>query len=391
MLAPLRDYLRPKVSMSSPLLCSTRDRYFTRMSVKFDRSKPVFKESRWIASEDVNAEHLVDVFTSVDVNGDDVWDACFNYVTHIYWHKPRRTVLGQKIEGLPDDHRHKIRCLYGLAWLFHPFGNYAEQKRLLNLALKLQRERVGERWVALILSHLCEANRMLGLYKEGIEQAREALEIHRRLGDKAEQAECLISLTRLLHEDKQLDAAMEAAYQVIVLLPEGGQEFQVCQSHRLLGDIHRSKGEKETVIRHLEAALAIASLFDWQDQLCWVNYILALLFLDWREFRGAHTHIEKAKSHAINDAYGIGRVLHLEALIWYQQGRLKEAKARALRSFEAHRKLGAVKDVEACICLLQNIEGRMKNPSTSDDPGSNGEFPKCNFHVTPIDSGSPPP
>ena len=39
------------------------------------RSRPVgFEEARWITSEDVNVEHLLDVSISTDPDADDTWD-----------------------------------------------------------------------------------------------------------------------------------------------------------------------------------------------------------------------------------------------------------------------------------------------------------------------------
>ena len=75
LLAPLRDYLRPKDPESSTLLCITKKSYFTRMSVEPEPNEPTFGEARWIISEDVNVEHLLDVFMSVDTNSDNDLDA----------------------------------------------------------------------------------------------------------------------------------------------------------------------------------------------------------------------------------------------------------------------------------------------------------------------------
>ena len=60
MLAPLRDYLRPKDPVASPLLRAAKEHYFGRLSSELDHS---FDGSRWIMSQDVNVEHLLDVFT----------------------------------------------------------------------------------------------------------------------------------------------------------------------------------------------------------------------------------------------------------------------------------------------------------------------------------------
>jgi len=76
----------------------------------------------------------------------------------------------------------------------------------------------------------------------------------------------------------QLDAAQEIASRVIDLPLKKGNQFPVCQCHRLLGLIHRSKSEKEAAINHFEAALEIARSFGWHDELFWIHFCLAELF-----------------------------------------------------------------------------------------------------------------
>ena len=113
MLAPLRDYLHHKDPTSS-LLRATKERYFSRLSAVVHPDSPGFDESRWIISEDVNVEHLLDIFTSIDANSEGVWDLCARFVIHLYWHKPRLITLGPKIEALPDDFPSKMQCLENL-------------------------------------------------------------------------------------------------------------------------------------------------------------------------------------------------------------------------------------------------------------------------------------
>ena len=79
MLVPLRDYLCPKDPLSSPLLLMVRESYFTQLSAKPDPFAPGTEETRWIASEDTNVEHLLNFLTSIDTNSDRVWRACANF------------------------------------------------------------------------------------------------------------------------------------------------------------------------------------------------------------------------------------------------------------------------------------------------------------------------
>jgi len=364
MLAPLRDYLSPKDPKSSPLLCATKERYFTRMSVNLGPNEPGFGDARWIMSEDVNVEHLLDIFTSTDANSDSVWDACANFMDHLYWHKTRLVVLGPRIEGLPDDRPSKPECLFELSRLFHALGNLMECKRVLSHALKIWREREDDLQVAVVLRGLSGINRRMCLNKEGIELSKEALEIFKRLGKAVGQAHCLDSLAWLLLEDKQLDAAEEAASRAINLFSEQGNQFQICQSHRVLGEIYRSKGEEEKAIYHFEATLGIASSFNWHHSLFWVLHALARLSFDRGKFDEAHAHVERAKVHVVNSAYPLGRAMELQAGFWYRQRRFEEARSEVLRAAEGFGKLGAASDLERCRELLQRIEREIENPVT---------------------------
>ena len=356
MLAPLRDYLSPDDPKSSSLLCATKERYFTRMSTQIDPNRPGFGETRWITSEDVNIEHLLDVFTTIDANSDRVWDACANFMRHLCWHKRRLIILKPKIEGLPDDHRSKPGCLFELSQLFYSVGKWVECKRLLTQALTLQRERGNDREVALILRNLSASNWFLSLTKEGVQRAKEALDTCERLGDTTEQGRCLINLARSLYPEKQYEAAEEAALRAIGLFSKKECQFELCESHRVLGEIYNHKGETERAIYHFEIVLGIASPFDWRDPLHLTHYCLAWLFRDQGRLDATNSHIERAKSHAVNNAYYLGHVMEMQAGIWCKQHRFEEARSEALRAADSYERLGAAEEAERCKMLLRCIE-----------------------------------
>ena len=357
MLAPLRDYLSPKNPISSPLLCATKERYFIRMATRIDPNRSGFEDARWIRSEDVNVEHLLDIFTSVDPNSDDVWEACVNFMRHIFWHKQRLIVLRPKIEALSDDHPSKPECLLELSQLFRSVGSYTANKELLVQASKLFREREGGYRTAETLMYLAFTNRILSLYKEGISQAKESLEICERLDHKLGQAHSLRCLAWMLRDDNQLDAAEAAASRAVEIFEEiRVDQYGVCQSHRALGIICHYKGKIEEAIKHFETALGIASTSKWPKELFWNNFNLAELFFDEGRFDDAHLHVERAKSHAVDDLYHLGRGMQLEATFFHKRQRLEEAKSKALKAIEAFENLGTTSDLDKCRDLLRDIQ-----------------------------------
>ena len=365
MLAPIRDYLCPQDPRSSPLLCATKDLYFTRLSVNVDPDEPGFSEAGWIKSEDVNVEHLLSVFTTLDTNATDVWDACAHFMAHLYWHKPRQTILRSRIEYLSNDHPSKPKCLYQLSGLFESIGNPAKKKQALLRALELERERGNDFRVAQTLVSLSDANWKLDLYEEGIQQAKEALGIFERLGDTVEQTNCLNFLALLLQGDGQLNAAEEAASHAIELLPQDDQSFRVCQSHRFLGDIYHSQGKRQKAIHHYNIALRIASASNWHHQLFNIHYHLAKLFRDEEDFDRAQTHIEQAKFYSAEDAYQFGLATEMQAGIWYRQGKFENAASEVLRASEIYEELGLAKKAGECKEHIRKIKQAAESQDSS--------------------------
>ena len=356
MLAPLRDHLRPKDPGSSALLRTTKENYFNRLSGEIPPDQPGFEEARWITTENINVEHLLDVFTTIDADSQCVWDTCAKFMAQLYYHKSRLVTLGPRIEALPDSHPSKPQCLRNLARLFNSVGNFTERKRLLCHTLKLWREQGNDFRVAQTLKTLSDANRRMGLHEEGIRQAREASEIFERLGRAVLQGNSLIDLAFLLYSTGQLDAAEEATSRGLDLLPDKGEELDVCQAHRILGQIYQSKDETEKAIHNFEVALGIASSLNRVTQLFSVNYSLAGLFSEQGKFEDAQTHLEHAKSHAAEDAYLLARVMFLQAQIWGEQDRFGEARSEALRAVDAFEKLGAAVDAEVARQNLRWID-----------------------------------
>ena len=376
MLAPLRDYLGPRDPRTSPLLCATKDHYFNRLRLLGDLEpdQPGFGESRWITSEDVNVEHLLNVFASFDPVSDDTWDACGNFMKHLYWHKPRPIVLGPRIEELSDNHCSTLQCLFRLSSLLRSLGNNVDRKRLLTRILEMERGQGDDDRVARTLRELADTNRMLRLYQEGIRQSKEALEIWERLCDAEGQAKGWNCLGWLLFDNGQLDAAEVAASHALQLFLDQDREYRVCDSHRLLGRVYQSKGERGKAVQHLEAVIDIAFPSEWHHPLFWSYLSLARLFCKEKEFDNAQSHIEQAKSLAADHARWLGLAMDQQAEIWCSQGRLEEAKAESLCALDTFEMLGATAELLGSRDILQKIERAIEYRLISGDSDPGGEF-----------------
>ena len=371
MLAPLRDHLSPKDPLSSPLLCATKDCYFARLSVRPNPNGPSFGESRWIISEDVNVEHLLNVFISIDVNVENILLICANFLDYLVWYKPRLTTLGPKIEALPDDHPDKPECLLEISRSVRAVGNLLESKRLLAILLKLSQNQGNLLSIAQTLTDLSETNGSLGLREEGIREAKEASEIFERLGNVVCHADCLTRLAQLLLQDGQLNAAEEAVSRAITLAENN--PFLLNHCHCCLGGIYRSKGHKEKAIEHLEISLRIASSHDWYNHAFSSHKHLVEMFCEMGRLDDANFHLEQARPHAAHNALQSARWTMLQGLIWAFQGRLEEAVFQYSRAGDALEALGAIQDAESCRRISGTIRATLEKLNTLNESSSNGE------------------
>ena len=397
MLAPLRECLHPKDPKSSALLCAIKDHYFTRLAVDVDPDKPWFEETRWIVSEDVNVEYLLEVFTSIDAGSNDIWDACVAFMDHLYQHKSRLTVLGPKIEGLPDGHPSKPQCLFGLSRLLGSVGDREGSKRLLSHTLQLARGREDNPQAARALVGLAEANRFLFLHEEGIPQAKEALEIYERLEDTEGQADSLGCLAFLYLQDNMHTTAVEVSSRAVDLSSGERKQSHLCEYHHILG--HRYSPRQAQISHHIKA-LDIALSLNSLDRQTQIFLCLIGLFIEEDRLDDAQAYIEQHKLKVVNSPFNMAATMMIQAFVWDHGGRVDEAKSEALRCIDLYKKLGVsgrlLKKSEA---ILREFEEKKDSSVTSDtfaeDSGSS-EFLTAGLQPTALtlsqilNDGGPP-
>jgi len=365
MLAPLRDYLCPKDLKSSPLLCATKDRYFTRLLVGPD--KPGLEDMRWIMSEDMNVEHLLDVFSTIDADSDSVWEACADFLQYLCWFKMRPTVLGSRIEVLPDDHPSKPRCLANLAWMLQSLGNLSESRRLHIWALNFWKEQGNDYMVSRELGSLAFVSMRLGLSAEGISWAKDSLEICEKLGDTVGQVDCLHGLALLFVRDNQVDAAEEAASRAINLPSDGLSQSQLYTRHHILGHIRECRGDTGAAIDHHMKALGIAHSLNSQDKQAMILHCLVELLLKAERFDDAQVYLEHTKLHTINDPARLGVTMVTQARIWYHQGKLEETRFELSRAIGLYEEIGVPTELVGGLKeFLQGVEEEMNRRAASD-------------------------
>ena len=228
-----------------------------------------------------------------------------------------------------------------------------EQKRVLVQSLGFWRNKESHYCVAGELIELADANRRLGLYEEGIQQATEASGIPGPHGNTRRQAHCLVVLALLLCQDEQLDAAEETASRAMGL---SESPLLLYHSHALLGNIHEARGNAEKALHHFETSLQIASSLGSGSPLSETHLSLAHLYAGEGKLNDALTHVEHAKSHAGNDMFLLGRVIYTSAYVLHVQRRFEEAKSEALCVLAVAEELGVAHLVEMTGKLLEEIE-----------------------------------
>ena len=204
------------------------------------------------------------------------------------------------------------------------------------------------------------------LIEEGALQLREAFEIGERLGDSMVKAQCLTTLAFYLCRTGKFYTAGVAGSDGIGLYPEKGEEYRVCASHCALGKIYRCSGRTEEALHHFEAALGIASSFEWHNELLLLHGELAQLRGNQGRFDEAQTHTEHAKSHMVNNMLQLAYVMATQGLVWCKQRRLEEAQSLVLRAADVYEMFEDAGSVKECKKLLQYIQEQSDAAVASD-------------------------
>ena len=369
MLAPLRDYLFPKNSGSSTLLSIAKSQYFDRLCVwQHGRGVDGLTEAEWFVSEDINAEHLLDVFVSIDTECMDVWRACHQFLDHLAECKPRPVILGPKIGTLPETHPFKADCVCALATLFAVLGDFSVARRLHLHELRLWEKHGNELNGAIALTRLADANRLLGNTREGVSQAEEALKVFERLEDKCWQGHCLKIIAWGYVDCRQLKGASRCVDRLFSLLRNGGDKGLLRSCSRILATIAVQMGNLSDAKEILESTLEVPLLLGDPHSRFWITYRLAEVYFGLGDSDGVGNQITNMKSLAqvSHDQYLLGRAMELQAKVWLKTGRFAEARSEALLALSAYGKAGNSRNQEKCGELLECIEMESSNSASEN-------------------------
>ena len=359
MLAPLRDYLHPKNPSPSTLLAIAKDQYSDRLCVwRNERGVDGFTEVEWFVSEDINAEHLLDAFVSIDTEPANVWGACYQFLNHLAEYKPRPVILGPKIDTLPETHPSKAECVCALATLFSVLGDFSVARRLHLHELRLWQKHGNELNGAIALTRLADTNRLLGNTQEGIGQAEEALRVFERLEEKCWQGHCLKIIAWGYVDCRQLRGASRCVDRLFALLRNGSDKGLLRSCGRILAAISVQTGNLSDAKEILESTLEVPLLLGDAHSQFWITHRLAEVYFGLGDLNGVGDQITGMKSLAqvSRDQYLLGRAMELQAKMWLKTGRFAEARSEALLALAAYGKVGNSWNQEKCGELLKCIE-----------------------------------
>jgi len=376
MLAPLRDYLRLKNPSSSTLLAIAKDQYFDRLCVwKNGRGVDGFTEVEWFVSEDINTEHLLDVFVSIDTEPADVWGACYQFLDHLAEYKPRPVILGPKIDTLPETHPSKAECVRALAILFAALGDFSMARRLHLHELRLWQRHGNELNGAIALTRVADANRLLGNTQEGIGQAEEALRVFERLEEKCWQGHCLKIIAWGYVDCRQLRGASRCIDHMFALLRNGGDKGLLRSCGRILATISVQMGNLSDAKEILESTLEVPLLLGDAHSRFWITYRLVEVYFGLGDLNGVCDQITSMKSlaQASHDQYLLGRAMELQAKVWLKTGRVAEARSEVLLALAAYGKAGNSRNQEKCGELLKCIEMESNDSASKMELKNDGE------------------
>jgi tetratricopeptide (TPR) repeat protein len=153
--------------------------------------------------------------------------------------------------------------------------------------------------------------------------------------------------------------------QCLFSLSRFGQQFLLCECHRVLSNVYHSEGDRGKAIEHLEVALAISS-HSLDDQMFRIHATLVVLFTERGRLDDAGAHLNQARLHARSNPLNLAHMMELQAYVWYEQRRFEEAGFEALRAVHSFERLGAAVHVESCRKFLGTIWAKIEKSVPSD-------------------------
>lgn len=254
-----------------------------------------------------------------------------------------------KLSGNPVNQFQQIRTLLVLSSVSVAEGNPAQGEQQATQAIQLARDNRIENQATSGLIWLGNSFLLRGEYSEADKYYKQALDLAQRDNGRLNEAWALLQLGSLRSQQRNNDEALRYVEQALPFYQHGGYRKWLSLALTLLGRIHRDRGEYEDALQALKGQLELGEQVGDLSQVALSHQEIGSVLCAEEQYSQALSHFDQCYQirQSLNARVSVGWALMYRAGVWWQIGRVEEARTALAEATTIAGPEGAYKELLA--------------------------------------------